>query len=121
MTPVFSESLQPGLHVNAVGSFRPTMQEIPSDAIRSANKVVVESLDAALEETGDLQIPIQEGVFSGHDIHAELGKIISGESAGRESNQEITVFKSVGLAIADIVVAKYLYEKAMKQKVGTTC
>ena len=119
MKPVFTESLHPGLHVNAVGSFRPTMQEIPSDAIRSANKVVVEALDAALEETGDLQIPIQEGVFTGQDIHAELGKIISGESSGRESNQEITVFKSVGLAIADIVVAKYLYEKAMKQKVGT--
>ena len=87
MKPVFSESLHPGLHVNAVGSFRPTMQELPSDAIRAANKVVVESMVAALEEAGDLQIPIQEGVFSGQDIHAELGKIISGESAGRESDQ----------------------------------
>lgn len=118
-TPVFTEPLRPGVHVNAVGSFRPTMQEIPTDAIRSADKVVVESVDAALEETGDLQVPIEEGVFSAESIHAELGKIISGESEGRENDEEITVFKSVGLAIVDIVVAKYLYQKALEQNAGT--
>ena len=55
------------------------MQELPSHAIASANKVVVESKEAALEETGDLQVPIQEGLFKASDIHAELGQIISGE------------------------------------------
>lgn len=118
-TPVFSEPLRPGVHVNAVGSFRPTMQEIPTDAIRSANKVVVESTDAALEETGDLQTPIEEGAFAAEDLHAELGKIISGEKKARENDEEITVFKSVGLAIVDIVVAKYLYQKALEQNAGT--
>ena len=118
MTPVFSQSLQPGIHVNAVGSFRPTMQELPTDAICAATKVVVESKEAALEEAGDLCIPILEGVFSQDELHAELGQIVSGERSGREDNQEITVFKSVGLAIVDIVVAKYLYDLAIKSKKG---
>lgn len=117
-TPVFSEKLQKGVHVNAVGSFRPNMQELPSHAIASATKVVVESKEAALEETGDLQVPIQEGLFKASDIHAELGQIISGEKVGRENDEEITVFKSVGLAVVDIIVAKYLYEKAVEQGVG---
>ena len=118
MSPVFTENLQPGVHVNAVGSFRPTMQEIPTSAICDATKIVVEAKEAALEEAGDLQIPIQAGVFSESDIHGELGRIVSGELAGREEEQEITVFKSVGLAIIDIVVAKYFYDKACKSKVG---
>ena len=117
-TPVFSKKLQKGVHVNAVGSFRPSMQELPSHVIASANKVVVESKEAALEETGDLQVPIQEGLFKASDIHAELGQIISGEKAGRENDEEVTVFKSVGLAVVDIIVAKYLYERAVECGVG---
>ncbi|MBJ8070799.1 ornithine cyclodeaminase family protein [Bacillus cereus] len=117
-TPVFTEALKKGVHINAVGSFRPSMQELPSHAIANANKVVVESKEAALEETGDLQVPIKEGLFEAGDIHAELGQIISGEKAGRENDEEITIFKSVGLAVVDIIVAKYLYEKAVERGVG---
>ncbi|PFB59163.1 ornithine cyclodeaminase [Bacillus anthracis] len=117
-TPVFSEKLQKGVHLNAVGSFRPSMQELPSHAIVGANKVVVESKEAALEETGDLQVPMREGLFEANDIHAELGQIISGERAGRENDEEITVFKSVGLAVVDIIVAKYLFEKAVERGGG---
>ncbi|MFC9415960.1 ornithine cyclodeaminase family protein [Bacillus mobilis] len=117
-TPVFSEKLQKGVHVNAVGSFKPNMQELPSHAIAQATKVVVESKEAALEETGDLQVPIQEGLFEASNIHAELGQIISGERAGRENDEDITVFKSVGLAVVDIIVAKYLYERAVESGVG---
>lgn len=118
-TPVFSELLKPGVHVNAVGSFRPTMQELPSHTLSSAHKVVVESCEAALEETGDLQVPLKEGIFEAGEIYGELGQIVNGELNGRESNEEITLFKSVGLAVVDIVVAKYFYEKAVKNKVGT--
>ncbi|MEC2492028.1 NAD(P)-binding domain-containing protein, partial [Bacillus cereus] len=117
-TPVFSEKLQKGVHINAVGSFKPNMQELPSHAIAGANKVVVESKEAALDETGDLQVPIKEGLFKANAIHAELGQIISGEKAGRENNEEITIFKSVGLAVVDIIVAKYLYEKAVECGIG---
>lgn len=119
-SPIFSEALNPGMHINAVGSFRPDMQELPSSAFSSANKVVVEAVEAAMEETGDLQIPIREGVFSEDCIHGELGEIVSGELAGRENEEEITIFKSVGLAIVDIVVAKYIFDKAIKYKAGVT-
>ena len=71
-----------------------------------------------LDETGDLQVPIKEGLFKANAIHAELGQIISGEKAGRENDEEITIFKSVGLAVVDIIVAKYLYEKAVEQGMG---
>ncbi|AKO93049.1 ornithine cyclodeaminase family protein [Priestia filamentosa] len=119
-TPVFSETLRSGVHVNAVGSFRPTMQELPSHVISQADKVVVESKEAALEETGDLQVPIQEGTFNPSNIYGELGRIVNEEYKGRENNQEITVFKSVGLAVVDIVIAQYFYKKAIENKVGTS-
>lgn len=118
LKPVFTEKLKPGVHVNGVGSFKPTMQELPASAICDAAKVVVESKDAALEEAGDLVAPIQSGMFSDDELHGELGQIISGKLTGRENDQEITVFKSVGLAIADIVIAKYFYDKACKQNAG---
>ena len=95
-------------------------KNLPSSALSAANKVVVEAVDAALEETGDLIFPINEGVLSESDIHGELGKIVSGELAGRENDEEITIFKSVGLAIVDIVVAKYIYDKAVRNKAGVT-
>jgi len=117
-TPVFSERLKPGVHVNAVGSFRPTMQELPSHVVSSADKVVVESREAALEETGDFQVPINEGVFNASDIYGELGQLVE-EGKGRTKDKEITLFKSVGLAVVDIVVANYFYKKAIENKVGT--
>ncbi|MCM3118616.1 ornithine cyclodeaminase family protein [Neobacillus sp. MER 74] len=119
LSPVFTDLIKPGVHINAVGSFRPDMQELPSHVFSTAEKVVVESRHAALEETGDLQIPIQEGLFHKSNIYAELGEIVSGERKGRESVEEKTVFKSVGLAVVDLVVAQYLYEKALKHNAGT--
>lgn len=117
--PVFTDMIRPGVHINAVGSFRPTMQELPSYILPLADKVVVESRHAALEETGDLRIPIQAGLFHENSIYAELGEIVSGNRKGRESPKEITVFKSVGLAVVDVVVAQYVYEKALKYNAGT--
>ncbi|WP_144461884.1 ornithine cyclodeaminase family protein [Siminovitchia fortis] len=117
-TPVFSRRLEPGVHVNAIGSYQPTMQELPTHAVSGADKVVVESVEAALEEAGCLQIPIQEGHFSPERIHSELGFIVSNEAAGRETDEELTIFKSVGFAAADIVAANYFYEKALRENIG---
>jgi ornithine cyclodeaminase len=119
-SPVFSDLIMPGVHINAVGSFRPDMQELPSHIFSAADKVIVESRQAALEESGDLQIPIREGVFHESNIYAELGEIVGGKLKGRESDQEKTVFKSVGLATVDIAVARYVYEKAVKHHAGTS-
>ena len=112
--PVFNKSLEAGVHVNAVGSFKSDMQELPSHAIANADKVVVEASEAALEETGDLITPIKEGLFGEKDLYGELGEIVGSLLAGRESDEEITIFKSVGVAIVDIIVANYFYQKAQK-------
>jgi len=113
-SPVFQNALTDGVHINAVGSFKPDMQELPSVALQQADKVVVESSDTALEETGDLINPIEEGVFKASDLYGELGNIVAGRLEGRLKDEEITVFKSVGLAIVDIVVANYFYQKLLK-------
>ena len=112
--PVYTHSLHPGVHLNAVGSFKPDMQEIPSETMLVANKIVVESMEAALEETGDLKVPLEEGIITERSLHGELGDIVSGKISGRDDEEEVTVFKSVGLAIVDIVVAQYFYKKAQQ-------
>jgi ornithine cyclodeaminase/alanine dehydrogenase-like protein (mu-crystallin family) len=81
-------------------------------------KVVVDSRDAALKEAGDIIIPISEGIISPDHIYAELGEIITGKKAGRESANEITIFKSQGLAIQDVSTASKVYEIAAKKGVG---
>ena len=112
--PVYSRSLKPGVHLNAVGSFKPDMQELPSESMLVANKIVVESVEAAMEETGDLKVPQDEGLITVNSLYGELGDIVAGNILGREDNKEVTLFKSVGLAIVDIVVAHYFYKKALK-------
>ena len=113
-TPVFDRTLDPGVHLNAVGSFKADMQELPTESMMVANKIVVESTEAAMEETGDLKIPEQEGVLTQDMLHAELGDIVAGRKQGRTDEKEVTLFKSVGLAIVDIVVANYFYKKTQK-------
>ncbi|WP_154840823.1 ornithine cyclodeaminase family protein [Staphylococcus pasteuri] len=112
--PVFSRTLEAGVHLNAVGSFKPDMQELPSESMKVADKIIVESTEAAMEETGDLKIPEQEGILSQESLYAELGDLVAGNKQGRMNDNEITLFKSVGLAIVDIVVANYFYKKAQQ-------
>lgn len=120
-TPVFHGSaVAPGMHINAVGSFRPTMQELPTEAVALADKVVVESRHSALIEAGDLLVPIGEGRFRPEQIHAELGEIYAGKRAGRETAAEITLFKSVGHAVMDAAVARVAYERALQCGLGST-
>lgn len=114
--PVFEGKLDDGVHLNAVGSFKPDMQELPSDVLANADKVAVESKNAALEETGDFIEAMKAGKFDEDALYGELGRIVSGELTGRDNDDEVTVFKSVGLAIVDIVVAQYFYEKLAGEK-----
>ena len=117
-TPVLSgEWLDEGVHVNAIGSHSPDARELDATAIKRA-KVIVDSRDAALKEAGDIMIPISEGIISPDHIYAELGEIITGKKAGRESANEITIFKSQGLAIQDVSTASKVYEIATKKGVG---
>ena len=104
-TPVFDgRDLRPGTHINAIGSYTPTMQEVDAETIRRA-LVTVDSREAVLAESGDLIVPIQEGLIESDWIHAELGEIASGRKPGRTGPDQITLFKSVGLAVQDAMAA----------------
>jgi alanine dehydrogenase len=108
---------KPGTHINAIGSHAVGVRELDTATIKMS-KVVCDQKQACLNEAGDIQIPIEEGVYSADDIHGELGEVINGTIAGRESDEEITLFKSVGLAIQDISCASLVYDQAKEQGVG---
>lgn len=116
--PVFDDKdLKDGTHISAVGSYTPEMQEVPSETIQRA-KVVVDSRAASLEEAGDLIQPIRAGLFDESHIHAELGEIILGRKPGRTTQQEITYFKSVGIAVQDAMAAQTAIRNADKMGIG---
>jgi ornithine cyclodeaminase len=116
--PVFADGdLKPGVHITAVGSYTPEMQEVPGETLKRA-RVVVDSREASLAESGDLIRPIQAGLFSESHIYAELGELVLGRKAGRQSADEITYFKSVGLAVQDALAAQLALENARKMNLG---
>jgi ornithine cyclodeaminase len=116
--PVFSDTdLGPGTHISAVGSYTPEMQEIPSETVARA-RVFVDSRGASLAETGDLILPIRHGFFSEAQIAGELGEVIGGKAAGRQTRDEITLFKSVGVAVQDAMAASIAMENARKLGIG---
>lgn len=94
------------------------MRELDDGTIRKG-RIVVDSKEAALRETGDLAIPISKGIISAADIYAELGEIVTGRKSGRTASNEITIFKSVGLAMEDIAVAQRACHKASEMGLGT--
>jgi len=119
-SPIFSDaSLKPGVHINAIGSYTPEMQEVPSATILRA-LVVVDSRSATLAETGDLLRPIQEGLFSENHIYAELGEIAQGSKPGRTNANQITYFKSVGLAVQDAMAAQLALSNSELLNIGHT-
>jgi ornithine cyclodeaminase/alanine dehydrogenase-like protein (mu-crystallin family) len=117
-TPVFEDAaIKAGTHISAVGSYTPEMQEVPATTVGRA-RVVVDSRSACLEEAGDLIQPIRAGLFDSSHIHAELGEIVLGQKTGRVSADEITYFKSVGIAVQDAVAAQLAVEHARSLKLG---
>ncbi|MBE0534792.1 MAG: ornithine cyclodeaminase [Phycisphaerae bacterium] len=117
-TPVFDDAhLRAGTHINAVGSYKPDVQEIPTETVRRAH-LIVDHRTSALGETGDLIIPLRQGLIKESDIYAELGQIAAGKSPGRASENGITLFKSVGLAIQDLAAAARAFENAVEKRLG---
>lgn len=118
LTPVFDDrDLKPGAHISAVGSYTPEMQEIPPQTVKRA-RVIVDSRLAALVESGDLIQPIRSGLFGEDHVYAELGEIILGLKTGRQSAQEITYFKSVGIAVQDALAAQLALQNARQLGLG---
>jgi ornithine cyclodeaminase/alanine dehydrogenase len=112
------EWLAPGTHINGIGSHSTDARELDELAVKRS-KVVVDSMEAAMREAGDLLIPMADGVIGKDHVYAELGEVVLGKKPGRGGDDEITLFKSQGLAIEDVSTAKVVYEKAKAQGKGT--
>lgn len=117
--PVFNGNLvKKGTHINGVGAYTPQMQELPEIIVQRADKVVFDTTEGVLAEAGDVIIPMDKGIVSKQDFAGELGQVILGQAKGRENDEEITLFKTVGTAVLDVVTAQLIYEKAMQHGVG---
>jgi len=117
-TPVLErDDIAPGTHICAVGACRPTQREMPGALVAEA-RLVVDSRAAALVEAGDIVLPIAEGVITERHIIGELGDVLLHRCAGREDADEITIFKSLGLAVEDIVTARLAVERATAAGLG---
>jgi ornithine cyclodeaminase/alanine dehydrogenase-like protein (mu-crystallin family) len=117
-TPVIESGwVKPGAHIICVGACRPTQREIDPDLTARA-RLFVDSREAALVESGDVVLGIQEGRFTADHIVAELGELVNG-AAGRRSDAEITIFKSLGMAVEDVTAADLAYRRAVERGVGT--
>ena len=115
--PVFpAGAVEPGCHINGVGSYTPEMREVPGELVGRA-RVVVDSREAALAEAGDIVGAIAEGRLAAEDL-VELGEIVNGSAPGRQADGEVTFFKSVGLAVQDIALAGLVADRAEANGLG---
>lgn len=118
-TPVFEDQhVGAGVHINAIGSYKPHMREIPPETVARAH-VVVDQVEAAWKEAGDLIMPLNDGLIGSDHIRAELGQIAAGTRAARPHAEAVTFFKSVGIAIQDLAAAGRVLANAEKLGLGT--
>ncbi len=114
--PVFvGERLRPGAHINAVGAFQSTAREVDDYTVAHA-RVVVDTYGGALAEAGDLLIPLRNKTISKSHIGADLHEIASGKKPGRRTREDVTLFKSLGCALEDLVTAQLIYHRAISRE-----
>jgi alanine dehydrogenase len=113
---VKDEWISAGMHINAIGADAPGKQELDPNILKRA-KIVVDDLKQALH-SGEVNVPLSEGIIARGDIYAELGEVVTGKKPGRTSRDEITIFDSTGLAIQDIATDWKVYQKARKMGKG---
>jgi ornithine cyclodeaminase/alanine dehydrogenase-like protein (mu-crystallin family) len=114
--PVFAgEWLRPGAHINAVGAFQPATREVDDYTIAHA-RVVLDTYDGALAEAGDILIPLRNKVISKSHLGADLHEIACGVKPGRQTSEDITLFKSLGCALEDLVTAQLIYHRAIRRE-----
>lgn len=117
--PVFDDrDVSPGTHINAIGVYKPDRREIPAATVARA-RVVVDDVEAAWEEAGELILARSEGLIESSHIHAALGDIIIGRAGGRQSADEVTLFKSVGVGNQDLSAAHVVLARGTALDLGT--
>ncbi|MEB3364008.1 hypothetical protein SDC49_10580 [Lactobacillus sp. R2/2] len=118
--PVYdAHFIKQGATICGVGAYQPLMEETPAELVAKADKIYFDSKDAVLAESGDIIIPLNKGLVSDSDFTGEIGQVVSGEVTGRENDNEIIFFETVGIAAQDLMAAKSIYDNAVKQNVGT--
>ncbi len=115
---VRGEWLSPGAHINAVGGSVPAARELDTAAV-VRSRLFVDRRESTMNEAGDYLVPRAEGAITEAHIRGELGEVVAGTAEGRTSDEEITLFKSLGLAVEDMACATYLYKRALAEGVGT--
>ena len=113
---VLSKWVDDGTHINAMGAYAPGKQELETALILRSN-IIIDDWDQA-SHSGEINVPLSEGILGKGDIHANLGDVLIGNKMGRTSDGEITVFDSTGLAVQDIATEWKVYEKARKLDIG---
>lgn len=117
--PIISGAwVEPGMHINGIGSHAPGMRELDTATVVKS-RVFPDSLEACKAEAGDFQIPAEEGMWSWDAVAAELGEVVAGMKPGREADTDITLFKSVGLALQDLATASFVHRQALERGAGS--
>jgi ornithine cyclodeaminase len=112
------EWIAPGAHLNVVGASVPAAREVDSATIATAS-LFVDRRESTMNESGDYLLALHEGAIGPDHIRAEIGEVLIASKPGRTSAEEMTLFKSLGLAIEDLASAEYLYRKAKERQAGT--
>jgi len=115
---LLGEWIARGAHINAVGSSIATARELDTHAV-VRSRLFVDRRESTVNEAGDYLFPKQEGAIDEDHILGEIGEILLGSVEGRRSREEITLFKSLGLAVEDLAAAHYVYNRAREEQVGT--
>jgi ornithine cyclodeaminase len=109
--------LAPGAHINAIGSHSPDTRELTTEVVQRA-RVFVDSREAMLRECGDFLIPIARGELTPTVADNEIGEVVAGLKPGRRSADEVTLYKSGGIAVQDVATGKVVYDRARERGIG---
>lgn len=116
---IAARNIKPGCVISCVGSYQPHMQECGPDVVELADRIVCDQVEACVEESGDLIIPLKEGRIDRSDLDTEIGQIIAGEKPGRMHEDEIIVYETVGVGTQDLWTALAIVKAAQAANVGT--
>lgn len=118
--PVFDgQKVKAGCHINGVGTYTPQMIELPPEIVVRADKIFVDTIDGVLNEAGDMIKPINDGLVTREKIANEIGDLLLQKLPARERDDEITLFKTTGSAVYDVVVAEKIFRFAEEKGIGT--
>ena len=111
--------MKAGCHINGVGAYTPQMIELPPEIVVRADKIFVDTVDGVLNEAGDMIKPVNDGLVTREKIANEIGDAVLQKLPGREKDDEITLFKTTGSAVYDVVVAEKIFRFAEEKGIGT--